>query len=78
MIHVRILKWAQRKQDIYESNLKMMCWRLHHWEVITTENVDKTINILCNWIQKNITEDGSDIENQENVLEMIKALADLV
>lgn len=46
--------------------------------MITTENVDKTINILCNWIQKNITEDGSDIENQENVLEMIKALADLV
>ncbi len=46
--------------------------------MIITKNVDKTINILCNWIQKNITEDGSEIENQGDVLEMIKALADLI
>lgn len=42
------------------------------------ESVDKTINVVCSWIQRNIKEDGSDIENQEDVLEMIKALADLV
>lgn len=42
------------------------------------ESVDKTINVVCSWIQRNIKEDGSEIENQEYVLEMIKALAYLV
>lgn len=42
------------------------------------ESVDKTINVLCSWIQRNIKEDGSDIENQDCVLEMINALSELV
>lgn len=42
------------------------------------ENVDKTIDTVCAWIQNNIKEDGSEIENQDNVIEMMKALAELV
>lgn len=42
------------------------------------KDVDKTINIVCSWIQGNVREDGTEIKNQDDVTEMIRALAELV
>ncbi|ASN70299.1 hypothetical protein 10S9_45 [uncultured Caudovirales phage] len=40
------------------------------------ENVDKTIDAICNWIQKEAKEDST--VNAETVSDMISALAELV
>ncbi len=41
------------------------------------EKVDKTIDDICNWIQKNLEETGS-MSESDIMPKMISALADLV
>ncbi|MBD5529728.1 MAG: hypothetical protein HDR02_15195 [Lachnospiraceae bacterium] len=43
------------------------------------ENVDKTIDAICTWIQKKLEHDGDrGIHNTQDVPQMVSALAELV
>lgn len=42
----------------------------------TLENVDKTINATCDWIQKELKSDY--LDSKKDVAEMTKALAELM
>lgn len=42
------------------------------------ENVDKTINDMCNWIQKELEKSGQDFCERKDIAEMAKALAVLI
>lgn len=40
------------------------------------DSVDKTITVICDWIQKELKSDAAD--NKRDVVDMTKALAELV
>ncbi len=42
----------------------------------TLENVDKTINAICDWLQKELKSDY--LDSKKDVAEMTKALAELM
>ncbi len=42
------------------------------------DSVDKTITIICDWVQKELKSDDLTADNKRDVAEMTKALAELV
>lgn len=42
------------------------------------DSVDKTITVICDWIQKELKSDDLTADNKTYVAEMTKALAELV
>ena len=47
-------------------------------EVREVDSVDKTITIICDWVQKELKSDDLTADNKRDVAEMTKALAELV
>lgn len=48
------------------------------YKVRKLDSVDKTITVICDWIQKKLEADDLTEDNKTYVAEMIKALAELV
>lgn len=42
------------------------------------QNIDKTINCICDWIQQEIKPDASKSDSKKDVIEMTSALAALL